>query len=598
MILRHGVAVENPATVVIGLLDAFSNPDLGEPLAPASFGEPDLRLANRMGARISAAQIAAVLERRRAIERALEAIAPDASLAAAQKSVPWPPLRQLFDAFSDLHGVGFSKMTKALHRKRPALIPMLDSAVQAYLADDELGADAAFGARGIALVRGYKRDLDSNRVALRSLRRELARGGVRAHRGPDPRSADLVRDGRFVMAARGGRERGFPLGAAITLAELSGADPHPTLARLRADEPVSWVPALDGWLVTRHDLAVAVMSDARGFTVEDPRFSTAQVIGPSMLSLDGEEHTRHRAPFVGPFRAGAVAEGFADTVSGHVDRLLGAVAPDGRMELRRQFAARFPLRSSPTLSVWATTRSMASCGNTTRSSPSVTSITAGEGPTAEGAEAFSASPSNGWNPRSQSTCSVAARRSGRRHRERTPAGARPNRLQRRRDVVRRDRTTEGMITNAALELLRRPDRSGPRRKRAGGSRRTPGRIAAPRARGGRDRPLRDRYLGARRSADRAGRARPDLDHRREPRSGRFSRSGRVRSEAPRRGAAWPLPRGASVSWEFAGLRLEARAAIRRARRAASGPAPGPGSSRGSSRAGLPRKAQRLDVLWG
>jgi hypothetical protein len=54
--------------------------DLSDPPQPASFGEPDLRLANRGGARISAARITAILERREAIERALTAIAPEASL--------------------------------------------------------------------------------------------------------------------------------------------------------------------------------------------------------------------------------------------------------------------------------------------------------------------------------------------------------------------------------------------------------------------------------------------------------------------------------------------------------------------------------------
>ena len=81
------------------------------------------------------------------------------------------------------------------------------------------------------------------------------------------------------------------------------------LARLRSAEPVSWLPSLEGWLVTRHDLVLAAMRDAATFTVDDPRFSTAQVVGPSMLSLDGDEHDRHRAPFVGPFRAREVAGG-------------------------------------------------------------------------------------------------------------------------------------------------------------------------------------------------------------------------------------------------------------------------------------------------
>ena len=91
--------------------------------------------------------------------------------------MPWLVLRQLFDAFADIRGVGFAKMTKALHPKRPALIPMLDSIVQGYLRDDDLGAHAPFGERALALVHGYKRDLDRNWAALRAVREELARSG-------------------------------------------------------------------------------------------------------------------------------------------------------------------------------------------------------------------------------------------------------------------------------------------------------------------------------------------------------------------------------------------------------------------------------------
>ena len=151
--------------------------DFSDPSRPTSFDESDLRLANRGGARISAAEIAAILERRRSIERALRGIASDASLAARQDAVPWPTLTQLFDAFTDIRGVGFSKMTKALHPKRPALIPMLDSVVQAYLHEDDLGGEASFGERALALVRGYKRDLDRNSAAVRAVRQEITTRG-------------------------------------------------------------------------------------------------------------------------------------------------------------------------------------------------------------------------------------------------------------------------------------------------------------------------------------------------------------------------------------------------------------------------------------
>ena len=58
--------------------------------------------------------------------------------------------------------------------------------------------------------------------------------------------------------------------------------------------------------MTRRDLALQAMRDAATFTVDDPRFSTAQVVGPSMLSLDGAEHARHRDPFARAFRLDAV----------------------------------------------------------------------------------------------------------------------------------------------------------------------------------------------------------------------------------------------------------------------------------------------------
>ena len=175
VILRNGVVVEDPLGAVLGLLKGPWHFDIGDPLQPVSFGEADLRLANRGGARISAAEIAAVLERRGAIERALRAIAPGASLAAEADSVPWLPLRQLFDAFEGIRGIGLAKVTKALHPQRPALIPLLDSAVRKYLEDDDLGAQAPFGERALQLVRGYKSDLDRNRQAVRAVRLELAR---------------------------------------------------------------------------------------------------------------------------------------------------------------------------------------------------------------------------------------------------------------------------------------------------------------------------------------------------------------------------------------------------------------------------------------
>ena len=130
---------------------------------------------------------------------------------------------------------------------------------------------------------------------------------------------------------------GYPVGASITLDELE-RDPYPVLARLRDEEPVSWVPVLEGWLVTRRESCIDVMRDAVRFTVDDPRFSTARVVGPSMLSLDGDEHRRHRDPFAAAFRRPEVLARFADAVADEARRLVAGLAPHGTAEVRRELA--------------------------------------------------------------------------------------------------------------------------------------------------------------------------------------------------------------------------------------------------------------------
>lgn len=87
-----------------------------------------------------------------------------------------------------------------------------------------------------------------------------------------------------------------------------------------------------------------MLRDDETFTVDDPRFSTARVIGRSMLSLDGAEHRRHRRPFVGPFQPEALrAHAGDDTVDrdsiAATARRLAETLSSGRCELRSAYAA-------------------------------------------------------------------------------------------------------------------------------------------------------------------------------------------------------------------------------------------------------------------
>jgi cytochrome P450 len=130
----------------------------------------------------------------------------------------------------------------------------------------------------------------------------------------------------------------YPLGAEVTVASLA-ADPHPTLRRLREAEPVSWLPALAGWLVTRADLADQVLRSPGAFTVDDPRFTTARVVGPSMLSLDGAEHSRHRDPFATALRQPQARAELTQACEREAARLVATLAAAGTEgELRRGLA--------------------------------------------------------------------------------------------------------------------------------------------------------------------------------------------------------------------------------------------------------------------
>ncbi len=72
--------------------------------------------------------------------------------------------------------------------------------------------------------------------------------------------------------------------------------------------------------------------------MDDPRFSTAQVVGPSMLSLDGETHRRHRDPFAEALRGSDLRERLARRVGDEARRLVAAFVPTGAAEIRRDLA--------------------------------------------------------------------------------------------------------------------------------------------------------------------------------------------------------------------------------------------------------------------
>ena len=172
--------------------------------------------------------------------------------------------------------------------------------------------------------------------------------------------------------------------SSVTLEQLE-ADPHAFLAEIR---PVGWVEPLGGWLVTGRELAIAVMRDHEAFTVDDPRFSTGRVVGPSMLTRDGPEHARHRDPFVAPFRLAEIRARYAPLVAAEVDALIDAFAHQGRAELRRGLAGPLAARVVAALLGLEAADTAEMLAWYDAIVASVTGVAAGEEPSAAGGEAF------------------------------------------------------------------------------------------------------------------------------------------------------------------------------------------------------------------
>jgi len=144
----------------------------------------------------------------------------------------------------------------------------------------------------------------------------------------------------------------FPLGADLTRMDLD-SNLHDIAARLRRHEPVSWVPALNGWLVTRRGLMVEILTDANLFTVDDPRFAVRQVMGPNMLGLDGDEHTHHRTPFEPEFKMSSVRRHQVEGVERSAAELVFSLAGREEADIRRDLAA--PLAVEVVERLWIST---------------------------------------------------------------------------------------------------------------------------------------------------------------------------------------------------------------------------------------------------
>ena len=134
------------------------------------------------------------------------------------------------------------------------------------------------------------------------------------------------------------------VGDTITIEALE-RDPYPIYARLRDEEPVSWVPAVQLWLVTRHDDVRAVDLDPETFTAATDPSTLNRTMGVNMLGSEGPHQRWVRAVVEPPFRPRDVEERTQGMIPELAHELIDSFVARGEADLLTAFADPMSVRS-------------------------------------------------------------------------------------------------------------------------------------------------------------------------------------------------------------------------------------------------------------
>jgi cytochrome P450 len=122
-------------------------------------------------------------------------------------------------------------------------------------------------------------------------------------------------------------------------------DPYPIYARLRDEEPVSWVPAVQLWLVTRYEDVRTVDLSPDVFTAATEPSTLNRTMGVNMLGSEGPDQERIRQVVEPPFRPRDVEERTKGMIPALANELIDGFEARGECDLFREFADPMSVRS-------------------------------------------------------------------------------------------------------------------------------------------------------------------------------------------------------------------------------------------------------------
>ncbi len=145
---------------------SYPNYDLKKVEEDNSLTMKDIQLANHMGARMKPEIVKSVMDRAENINSVLTHI--PAGLELANNNIPWVALENLFRVTLG-PDIRPARATKILHKKRPHLIPILDSVVVSYCQTVKRHSDGDEASMMVECVQTIKTDIERNIDTFRRL---------------------------------------------------------------------------------------------------------------------------------------------------------------------------------------------------------------------------------------------------------------------------------------------------------------------------------------------------------------------------------------------------------------------------------------------
>lgn len=127
------------------------------------------------------------------------------------------------------------------------------------------------------------------------------------------------------------------------LSPAFNADPYPILRELREDFPLHYHEQMDSYLITRYEDVERAFKEPV-FTNLNYEWQLEPVHGPTLLSMEGRNHSRYRNLVAPEFRGRVLEENFLPVIERNSAELLDAWRHDGRVDFVQQYTTWFPIK--------------------------------------------------------------------------------------------------------------------------------------------------------------------------------------------------------------------------------------------------------------